>query len=36
VIVLACGWLLEREWRFTAIAIIVLTLLATSVVLGTG
>lgn len=36
VIVLAFGWLLEREWRFAAIAILVLALLATSVVLGTG
>jgi uncharacterized membrane protein len=36
VMVLGVGWLLEREWRFAAIAFIVLALLATSVVLGTG
>lgn len=36
VIVLGVGWLLEREWRFAAIAFVVLALLATSVVLGTG
>jgi|SRR5580704_4909472 uncharacterized membrane protein len=36
VLVLAIGWLLEKEWRFAAIALCVLALLATSVVLGTG
>jgi uncharacterized membrane protein len=36
VIVLGVGWLLEREWRFAAIAFFVLALLATSMVLGTG
>ncbi len=36
VLVLAIGWLLAKEWRFAAIALCVLALLATSVVLGTG
>jgi uncharacterized membrane protein len=36
VIVLAVGWSLQREWRFAAIAFLVLALLATSMVLGTG
>ena len=36
VFVLAIGWLLEKQWRFAAIALCVLALLATSVVLGTG
>ena len=36
VIVLSVGWLLEKEWRFAAIALCVLALLATSMVLGTG
>ena len=36
VIVLGVGWLLEREWRFAAIAFFVLALLATSLVLGIG
>jgi uncharacterized membrane protein len=36
VIVLAVGWLLERQWRFAAIALFVLVLLTTSLLLGTG
>ncbi len=36
VLVLAIGWLLEKEWRFAAIALCVLALLATSAILGTG
>lgn len=36
VIVLLIGWSLEREWRFTAVALAVLALLIASLVLGVG
>lgn len=36
VIVLLCGWALEREWRFTAVAFAVLALLIASLLLGVG
>jgi uncharacterized membrane protein len=36
VIVLAAGWLLDRQWRFGVVALCVLCLLALSVILGTG
>jgi hypothetical protein len=36
VVVLAVGWLADRDWVFATIAIIVLALLAVSITLGTG
>ncbi len=36
VIVLAIGWLIERQWRLGIIALCVLALLLTSLILGTG
>jgi uncharacterized membrane protein len=36
VIVLAVGWLIDRQWRFAIVALIVFALLTTSLLLGTG
>jgi uncharacterized membrane protein len=36
VVVLAAGWLSDRQWRFGLIALCVLTLLGLSIFLGTG
>jgi hypothetical protein len=36
VLILAVGWLLNRDWTFSLIAFCVLALLALSVLLGTG
>jgi hypothetical protein len=36
VVVLAAGWALAREWRFAAVAVVVLGLLGLSLALGVG
>ena len=36
VVVLAVGWLVDREWRFALVALFVFALLMTSLILGTG
>ena len=36
VVVLAVGWLVDREWRFAFVALFVFALLMTSLILGTG
>jgi uncharacterized membrane protein len=36
VIILACGWLTDRQWRMAAVALAVLVLLGVSLLLGLG
>ncbi len=36
VVVLAVGWAVEKQWRFAAVAVVVLTLLGLGLLLGVG
>jgi uncharacterized membrane protein len=36
VVVLLAGWAIDREWRFSAVALTVLALLIASLLLGVG